>query len=209
MLQSKEVFEDGTIMGFWYIEETESQLISSMDNRMDLLKQISGFGSEKRRLEFIAVRVLLKHLLEEEKNIEYLPNGSPFLSDRSYNISITHTGKYVGIILHPFKRVGIDIERISDKAVRVGNKYLSGYEQDFIEKNNAKVHQTLMWCAKEVVYKVVSNDKIDSINQIRIAPFVPYIEGVMEVQETFTSEKMEFLLNYRVEPEICKVWTVK
>jgi siderophore (surfactin) biosynthesis regulatory protein len=209
MLQSIETLEDGSIIGFWLIEETEDELITLLGNRSDLLDAMASFSSEKRRLEFVATRVLLKNMLKEEKTIAYTPDGYPFLTDNSYNISISHTGKYVGIILNKYRKVGIDIEKISDKVLRVRDKYLSEYEQNFVEKNNAKVHLTLMWCAKEAVYKIVNNIKIDSINQICISPFIPYIEGTMEVQETYTDQKSEFVVNYRVEPSVCKVWTVK
>ena len=171
MLQSIETLEDGSIIGFWLIEETEDELITLLGNRSDLLDAMASFSSEKRRLEFVATRVLLKNMLKEEKTIAYTPDGYPFLTDNSYNISISHTGKNVGIILNKYRKVGIDIEKISDK--------------------------------------IVNNIKIDSINQICISPFIPYIEGTMEVQETYTDQKSEFVVNYRVEPSVCKVWTVK
>ena len=62
MLQSIETLEDGSIIGFWLIEETEDELIALIDNRSDLLDAIASFSSEKRRLEFVATRVLLKNI---------------------------------------------------------------------------------------------------------------------------------------------------
>ncbi|MDO4725839.1 MAG: 4'-phosphopantetheinyl transferase superfamily protein [Porphyromonadaceae bacterium] len=209
MLQSKEIFEDGTIIGFWQVDETEEELLLLLDHKKRWLQQLQNFKIEKRRLEFLAVRVLLKHLLDDEKYIDYQTDGAPYLTDHSYNISITHTGIYVGIIMHPSKQVGIDIERINDKVVRVKSKYLSEDEQNFVERNNAKVHLTLMWCAKEAVYKIVGKEAVDIVEKITISPFIPYIEGTIEAQENCTKERAKFLLNYRVEPEVCKVWTVK
>ena len=58
----------------------------------------------------------------QQSNI-LLSYGYPFLTDNSYNISISHTGKYVRIILNKYRKVGIDIEKISDKVLRVRNKY--------------------------------------------------------------------------------------
>ena len=60
MLQSIETLEDGSIIGFWLIEETEDELITLLGNRSDLLDAMASFSSEKRRLEFVATRVLLK-----------------------------------------------------------------------------------------------------------------------------------------------------
>ena len=71
MLQSIETLEDGSIIGFWLIEETEDELIALLDNRSDLLDAMASFSSEKRRLEFVATRVLLKNMLKEEKTIAW------------------------------------------------------------------------------------------------------------------------------------------
>ena len=71
MLQSIETLEDGSIIGFWLIEETEDELIALIDNQSDLLDVMASFSSEKRRLEFVATRVLLKNILKEEKTIAY------------------------------------------------------------------------------------------------------------------------------------------
>ena len=69
MLQSIETLEDGSIIGFWLIEETEDELIALLGNRSDMLDAMASFSSEKRRLEFVATRVLLKNMLKEEKII--------------------------------------------------------------------------------------------------------------------------------------------
>lgn len=209
MLQTKEILHDGAILGFSIIEESEEEMLRIWGHKSRWREQMTYLKSEKRRLEFLATRLLLRQLLDEDKNIGYRPDGSPYLNDGSYNISITHTGKYIGIILHPTKKVGIDIERISDKVARVKDKFLSKVEQNFIERSNAKVHLTLMWCAKEAVYKIVGHDAIDIINKITISPFIPYIEGTIEAQESCTKELAKFTLNYCVEPEVCRVWTVK
>ena len=205
MFKGKQSFEDGTITGRWHIDETVEELLEKFDNPADIEKKIVVFLSEKRRLEFLAVRVLLKQLLGCEKAIDYNLDGSPYLKDRSYNISISHSGKDVAIALNPQKRVGIDLERIGDKVFRVKNKYLSASEQSFVEADSEKIHLTLLWCAKEALYKIVGNEIKDIINGITILPFVPYISGIIEGK----AGKDEYILNYQVEPEICLVWTVK
>ena len=118
MLQSKDIFDDGTILGFWKIEETLEELLSMATPELQRQLQAIDFKSDKRRLEFIAVRLLLHTLVETDATIGYKDNGEPYLDDGSYYISITHTREYVGIILNPMYRVGIDVERISDKVVK-------------------------------------------------------------------------------------------
>lgn len=208
MLQSKDIFDDGTILGFWKIEETLEELLSMATPELQRQLQAMSFKSDKRRLEFLAVRLLLHTLVETDATIGYKDSGEPYLDDGSYYISITHTREYVGIILNPMYRVGIDVERISDKVVRVRDKFLSDGELAFVEHDNARVHLALMWSVKEAIYKVMPTKPSNIIEQITISPFVPYLEGTIEALETATKDKTTFHLRYRIEPEVCKVWTV-
>ena len=208
MLQSKDIFDDGTILGFWKIEETLEELMSMATPELQRQLQAMSFKSDKRQLEFVAVRLLLRTLVGTDATIGYKDSGEPYLDDGSYYISITHTREYVGIILNPTYRVGIDVERISDKAVRVKDKFLSEGEQAFVEHDNARVHLALMWSVKEAIYKVMSTKPSNIIEQITISPFVPYLEGTIEACQTVTKDNTEFRLRYRIEPEVCKVWTV-
>jgi phosphopantetheinyl transferase len=209
MLQDKKTLEHSTIIAFWKIEETLGELLEKLDDQAELLVQISQFGSEKRKLEYVATRVLLKETLGEEKLVEYYPSGAPFITDKSYHISITHTGEYVGIILNPTKNVGIDIEKIGDKVQRVKNKFLSEDELNFIDKSIEKTHLTLMWCAKETMYKIIENEIIDYITDLKIQPFLPYISGTFDAKEYCTMHSRKYTLQYRVEPNLCCVWAVE
>ena len=208
MLLYEKNIKNGAIIACWKVEESVEELLLMLDNDEDLIQQIAQFGSEKRKLEFLATRVLLNTVLNDEKKIAYLPSGMPFLTDKSFNISIAHTGVYVTIILHPTKKVGIDIEKISDKAVRVKHKFLSESELDFVENSLEKTHLTLLWCAKEALYKIIDAEIIDFVTDLRVMPFQPYLEGEIQASEICTPQQKEYVLNYVVEPEICCVWTI-
>ena len=56
------------------------------------------FTAAHRRLEWLAVRVLLYTLSGEEKEIAYHPSGKPYLADDSASLSISHTKGYVGVV---------------------------------------------------------------------------------------------------------------
>ena len=209
MLLHKKNIENGAIIACWRIEESVETLLLILENDKEVTQQIAQFGSEKRKLEFLATRVLLNAVLNDEKKIAYFPSGMPYLTDKSFNISISHTGTYVTIILHPTKKVGIDIEKISDKAVRVKHKFLSESELDFVENSLEKTHLTLLWCAKEALYKIIDSEIVDFVTDLQIMPFQPYISGEMQATETCTPQQKEYTLYYSVEPEICCVWTVE
>ena len=209
MLLYKTNIKNGAIIACWRIEESIEELLLILANDKKLIHQISQFGSEKRKLEFIATRVLLNTVLNAEKEIAYFPSGAPYLTDNSFKISISHTGVFVMIILHPTKKVGIDIEKISDKAVRVKHKFLSENEINFVENSLEKTHLTLLWCAKEALYKIIDNEIIDFVADLCVMPFQPYLEGEIQASESCTPKQKKYDLHYVVEPGICCVWTVE
>src|SRR5690606_11697443 len=85
-----------------------------------------------KRLEFLAVRVLLKKLLEEWK-LDY-PGlrkdnfGKPFLRGMDLHISLSHSYPYVAAILHRNSNVGIDLEQPKAKLLRIAPRVLAADE---------------------------------------------------------------------------------
>lgn len=209
MLSYTEKVDDGGLLALWQTTESVSELLSMLYESDKLMPTITSFGSDKRRKEFLATRVMLNNVLNTEKQIAYHANGAPYLTDHSYNISIAHTGDIVTILLHPQQHVGIDVERIADKVVRVKYKFLSPKELEHLSTLNEKTHLTLLWAAKEALYKILGIETVNFVTDLQIAPFGPYLRGTMRGQELLTPQKRCFTLNYRVEPEYVIVWTVE
>ncbi len=209
MLLSKKTVEENATLALWEITESIDELLDILNLDPFIIQEISLFTSEKRKLEYLAARVLLQDILDEKKVIAYTKNGKPYLVDHSHQISITHTGKYVAIILHPTYRVGIDVEKISDKVVRVQSKFLSEAERSEIDATSAKTHLALLWSAKEALYKILEQEEVEYTKHLIIKPFKPYLMGTMEAQEMRTAAAETFQLTYHVFPEFVLVWTVK
>lgn len=209
MILYKEQVEQGAIIAMWKIEESVEEFLTLLHHDAAIIKQVNHFGNEKRKLEFLATRVLLNTVLNQDKVIAYYKSGDPYLVDHSYYISIAHTGPYVAIILHPTCLVGIDVERIADKAIRVKHKFLSEKELSFVSELNQRVDITLLWAVKEALYKVLKCEVVDFITDLHIMPFEIYTSGVINAQETRTEEKRNYSLSYRIEPEYVCVWTIQ
>ena len=150
MLHSKEYITQSTLIGVWKIEETRSELLAYLSNH-EWLDNIRSIKSESRVLEILAARVLLKELTGEEKEVYYNASGKPFLVDGSYHISVSHTRKYVAVVINKEEPVGLDIEYISDKIRRVRSRVVAPNE--YIDTNNELVHLLLHWSAKEAMFK--------------------------------------------------------
>ena len=113
------------LLGIWKSDETTEQLLASLEHK-DWYREKLAVLSEKRKHEWLSVRVLLKALCGEEKEIAYYSSGRPYLKDGSRYISISHTRGYVAVALHSSCEVGMDIEQYGTR-VRIfisGDGYL-------------------------------------------------------------------------------------
>ena len=108
-------------VGIWKVDETVEQLRSMFHQFSVYEEGFARFSSEKRKQEWLAVRVLLKELCGEEKTIAYLPSGKPYLEDGSLHVSFSHTNGYVAVAIHPSVEVGIDIEQYGTRVRRVAS----------------------------------------------------------------------------------------
>ena len=120
------------LVGVWKVEETIDRLRSMFVDFSLYESGLQRFKSEKRQLEWLAVRVLLKELLGEEKPIAYLPSGKPYLKDGSACISFSHTHGYVAVAVHPTKEVGIDIEQYGDRVCRLASRFVREDEMESV-----------------------------------------------------------------------------
>lgn len=114
-----------------------------------------SFKSVKRQKEWLSVRLLLKRLLNEDVTIAYEPTGAPYLINSEKNISISHSGSLVAIVLSD-ERVGVDVQMISDKPLRLSSHFLSDEEIHIMGQELDALTAVKLWCAKEAVYKYLS-----------------------------------------------------
>ena len=179
----KESEEDGTRIGVWQVSETEAELRAMTSIPSDELEEISFIKSESLRKQKLAVRALLDALFEEKVYLSHHDNGKPYIENSAVNISITHTDKYVAIILHESEEVGIDCESLDRDFSAVEKKALSEEEIDDLDDEKRNEQLAIYWCAKEAVYKRMSQYKVDFAEQIEVESF--RVRGEGEIEATF------------------------
>ena len=188
-------------VGVWKVEETIDQL-RSMFNDFSLYESgLQKFKAEKRQLEWLAVRVLLRELLGEEKKIDYLPSGKPFLKDRSTFISFSHTCGYVAVAVHPTKEVGIDIEQYGNRVSRLASRFVREDEMQSVKAGDEIYALLLLWSAKETMFKLMNQSDVDFLNHLHILPFIPTESGEMEAVEYRTDLHQTFQISYYTHPD--------
>ena len=166
----------------WQITETEAELRELSSTPADEMEEISFIKSESLRKQRLAVRALLNELFDDKVYLAHHDNGKPYIENNSINISITHTEKYVAVILDQNDEVGIDIESLDRDFSVVEKKALSKDEIDDLEDDREEKNEQLAiyWCAKEAIFKKMSQYNVDFVEQIEIERFRSKGEGELE-----------------------------
>ena len=208
-LYLKRKLDNEAEIGVWQITETEEQLKEMSSTPSDEMEEISFIRSESLRKQRLAVRALLNTMFDEKLYLSHHDNGKPYLENNPVNISITHTEKYVAVILHEEENVGIDIESLDRDFSVVEKKALSEDEIEDLEDEKRNEQLAIYWCAKEAIFKLLSRYNVDFAEQIEIERFRPRGEG--ELEATFIGKKdeeEEFDLEYITFDRHVLVWVV-
>ncbi len=188
-------------VGIWKVEETICQMRSMFVDFSLYESGLQRFKSEKRQLEWLAVRVLLKELVGEEKEIGYLPSGKPYLEDRSACVSFSHTSGYVAVAVHPEKEVGIDIEQYGLRVRKLASRFVRDDERSSVEAGDEIYALLLHWSAKETMFKLMEHSDVDFLDHLHILPFIPTDSGEMKAVEYRTEMRHTFQVSYYTHPD--------
>ena len=161
-------------VGVWHITENQEEIINQATVLGINMNTIPKTNSENRIKQWVATRLLVNHFFSDAE-IEYDEFGKPSLSNH-WNISISHSGEYVAIILNEKENCGIDIEKISSKVERIKHKFLN---DDDIKSITTHEYLTLFWGAKEALYKYYGKKEVLFIENL-------FIKGFSEQESSFT-----------------------
>lgn len=168
-----------TRLGVWKIEETEEFFKGTVPQHRDVTHP-------HKRLQHLAGRFLLQFLFPgfPYELIRIADTRKPFLPDEQYHFSISHCGDYAAAIVSKDKRVGVDIEIPVGKILRIQNKFLSQQEKQIfnIQYSMTNIHlrndseltihdsrlTTLLWSAKEAVFKWYGDGGVDFSEHINL-----------------------------------------
>ena len=193
----------------WHVTETEDELMNITSVPTDELEEISLFRSESQRRQKLAVRALINEIFEEKMYLNHHDNGKPYLENCATNISITHTENYVAVITHEDEEVGIDIESLARDFSVVEKKALSEDEIDDLNDDRKNEQLAIYWCAKEAIFKRMSQNRVNFAEQIEVEKFNLKKEGELEATFIHKDEyEEEFDLEYMMFDGHVLVWLV-
>lgn len=164
-----------------------------------------------KRLQHLAGRYLLQYLYPDFpiELIRIADTKKPYLQDDPLHFSISHAGEYAAAIISSTQRVGIDIEIVSPRVEKIKHKFLHSTELESIAhlSGDELINQlTLLWSAKEAVFKWWGKGGVDFSEMIRTSSFSCNTSGLIlgEFLNNEFSQSLE--LYYRLSEGTSLVW---
>lgn len=160
----------GTKALIWKIEESFDELNEGIELTPHCKERVEGMKSDIHRRGFLSVRHLLKAFNYTDHDLYYDDEGKPHLTDDKF-ISITHSFEFSAVIVGD-QKVGIDIEKQRDKILLIASKFTPLEEYRTLANTDALIRKlTIVWGAKEAVYKLYAKPKVSFLQHINITDF--------------------------------------
>lgn len=193
-----------TKLAIWQIEEDESFFLK----KVFLQREITH---PHKRLQHLAGRYLLRFLFPDFPNeeIEIASTRKPFLPDEQYHFSISHCGDFAAAIVSKNERVGIDIEIITDKIAKIAHKFLNEAEKNAVNRQPSTVNRTLtlIWSAKETVFKWWGKGEVDFKEHIELSNFTIQARGQFDSVFCKTMPSQQLTINFQFFNNLCLTFT--
>jgi 4'-phosphopantetheinyl transferase len=180
------------VLGLWCLTETPAELWPLLPQPETYRALLPATADTRRQAQWLGGRVLIHSLLREilpaasaEACVHNDTTGRPWLAGLGPDatVSLSHSGTWVAAIVAQGGRAGVDVEEIRDKAQRLAGKFLAAAEWAAAQAacqgpaGDAPAHYTLLWSAKETLYKLAAQRGIIFKTQLLLGEFVPREAG--------------------------------
>lgn len=192
--------ENDGLWGIWHVTETGEELRSFLSDHA-VSEELELLKAPSRKLEYLAVRVLLKVLRGREGQIGHEVSGKPFLVGENCHISISHTKGYVAVGLHETLHPGIDIETFGERVRKVETRFVR--EDEMPERKSMEsreeLYQLLLhWSAKETMFKVLDCEEVDFLRHLKVEPFRLVSSGTFGGESFHLKACRHFTIHYLI-----------
>ncbi|MEQ8623486.1 MAG: 4'-phosphopantetheinyl transferase superfamily protein [Vicingaceae bacterium] len=172
------------------------ELFEELKKNKIKLNQLAEFTNEKRKVEWMTIRYLLLQIHNELDDIIYDAHGKPHFKKSSSHLSISHSHNMVAVSIHEKEVCGIDIQLISDKIIRIKQKFLNSTEQS-VTKNDPE-QLTIYWSCKEALFKIYGKKDAYlkenmSVSEIQFNGASGIANGYIHINQHQSHHKIELL----------------
>ena len=153
----------------WKITESYEELFDNVVLNENNSIRLAGMKSQLHQRAFLSVRKLFYLAGYTDFDLFYDEFGKPHLKDGKH-ISITHSHEFSAIILSD-ETVGIDMELQREKIIKIADKFCDS-EFQYLTDNEEYIRKlTVIWGAKEAIFKIRNEKGISFKNHIKVRSF--------------------------------------
>jgi len=159
---------------------------------------------EKRKNEILTIQYIISCATDYKGIVKYESDGKPLLPGFGKYISISHSAYYAAVLVSEFP-CGVDVEKISERPAKIAHKFLNENERNMIEKSQSDFYHTLLWSAKESLFKITGEP--DFLTEIRTIS-LPLAEESFFDAEVLSGKKVrKFRIFFTTFDEHVLTWT--
>jgi phosphopantetheinyl transferase len=186
-----------SFLGIWKVEESIEELQSKLILNQKEYDFFRSLGKGKRNLHWLAGRVMLRQLLKTSEFIEIFEDsfGKPYLQNFDFELSITHSYDFAGVIISKSK-VGIDIEKMKKDLTFLAPKFMSANEIGALNQDHRFKQYYVYWCVKESIYKLYGKKELSFKNNIIVEAFNYKPVGQLTAEIIKENYQTKYLVNY-------------
>jgi len=192
-----EITKDEDSVVIWHITEDVNELLRLINLSSEDAEILDAFKLDKRKNEWLASRILLQGLLKHYPEIEYSKNGKPYLRNSESCISISHTNNFAAVSLSKGP-TALDIEVCAQRVEKVANRFVHPDEEKYIDVEKRLTYLTVLWSAKETLYKYFDVFGVSFKEQFLIHPFVIDKKGMFNCEFKHQNITQKLTLHYEV-----------
>jgi 4'-phosphopantetheinyl transferase len=189
-------FNETTKILIWHITESFEELLSKVVLKEKTQQRLNGMKSQMHQRAFLSVRMLIQEMGFTDHEMHYDEFGKPYFNCHNH-ISITHSQDFAAIIISD-ETVGIDMELQREKILRIADKFVDT-ETSYLNTQNKEDYikeLTVIWGAKEAIFKIRNEKGISFKDHIRVNAF-SLDQNLTEASLHFNDLVVDFDVHYK------------
>jgi 4'-phosphopantetheinyl transferase len=188
----------------WQIREDEPALAEQLPSET----VPPSITNVQKRCEWLSGRILVREVMQAMgltyQGITKNEYGKPFPAGYPYQLSLSHSYPYVGVLIDKVESVGIDLEQPKKKLFNIANRVLHLSELD--DAGSDLLKHCIYWCAKEVMVKIHGKKDLTFAQNLLINPFLRKSEGDITGRIIANDTVRTVPLYYRLYPNFILVF---
>ncbi|MDP6922789.1 MAG: 4'-phosphopantetheinyl transferase superfamily protein [Lutibacter sp.] len=131
--------------------------------------KLLAMRSEAQKQAYKSVRQLLKIAGYTDADLFYDDRGKPHLKDQKY-VSISHSFGFAALAVSE-QEIGVDVEKKRPKIAKIRHKFVHPEKESLCPSDDPLAQLTVIWGAKEALYKIYPYGGLNFKEQLCIEPF--------------------------------------